>query len=333
MNSILNRFELKSIKRFINNARAVSKRSHKLIVFVMFDMVKCILKDHVGYMEYNLFHFDNKTQNIRDTYVTFDYSQMLFKTLNEKAYRPIFDDKLQFNKVFKDYLGRDFLDIANSTFKQFEKYCKGKDMLFAKPSDSCSGIGIYRKIDLKSQSSLQDLYTYLKDNNLYVEDLICQHKDMNKLNESSINTIRIVTLLDKKDKAHFVYALVRIGLKNMSVDNVGSGGIYTVLDENGTIINPCWSDKTISTYTCHPDTGFNLIGFKVPYFKKAVNLCLKAADVEKHVRYVGWDIAISEKGPIIVEGNPLPGYDMPQNYFVTNKDEGLKPTFERILND
>ena len=118
----------------------------------------------------------------------------------------------------------------------------------------------------------------------------------------------------------------------MPVDNVGSGGIYTVLSEDGEIINPCWSDKTISTYTKHPSSGMDLIGFRVPYFKEALDLCRNAAKVEKHVRYIGWDIAISEKGPLIVEGNPLPGYDMPQNYFVTGKDTGLKPEFERVLN-
>ena len=68
-----------------------------------------------------------------------------------------------------------------------------------------------------------------------------------------------------------------------------------------------------------------------PYFEKALQLCKKAAKVEKHVRYVGWDIAITDKGPVIVEGNPLPGYDMPQNFFVTSKDTGLKPDFEKIL--
>ena len=154
---------------------------------------------------------------------------------------------------------------------------------------------------------------------------------LNKLHPSSINTVRVCTLV-KDNKAHVMYALQRIGINGMKVDNVGAGGIYNVLSDKGEIINPCWSDKTISTYTVHPSTKMNLIGFKVPHFKEALKLCKKAALVVKNVRYVGWDIAITEDGPIIVEGNPLPGYDMPQNYFVTNKDTGLKPDFEEILN-
>ena len=331
MSSIFDRFELQSFKRMYDNAKAVHKYSHKNTLFILMDMAKCILKDHVGYMEYNLFHFVNKPQNKRDTYVNFDYSQYLFKTLNEKEYIDLFNDKLQFNEIFKDYLGRDFLNIEKASYEDFEAFCKGKDVFFCKPADSCSGKGIYKNIYLDEGSDLHEIYDYLKENKLFVEGSILQHPTMAKLNETSINTVRVVTLLDKNEEAHVMYALQRIGLKGMSVDNVGSGGIYTVLSEDGKIINPCWSDKTITTYTKHPSTGMDLIGFEVPYFKEALELCKKAAKVEKHIRYVGWDIAISVDGPCIVEGNPLPGYDMPQNYFVTNKDTGLKPEFEKIL--
>ena len=74
-----------------------------------------------------------------------------------------------------------------------------------------------------------------------------------------------------------------------------------------------------------------MAAFEIPFFEETLQLCKKAALVEKHVRYVGWDIAIGDNGPIIVEGNPLPGYDMPQNYFASGKDTGLLPEFEKIL--
>ena len=333
MSSIFDRFELASFQRMYKNAKAVAKFSKKPLLYVLYDMSKCILNDHIGFMEYNLFHFIGKDKKIRDTYVTFDYSQHLFKKLNDSKYIDLFNDKLQFNKIFKDLLGRDFLDLNEASYEDFQRFCKGKDRIFVKPNDSCSGKGIYKNIDLNNETkTLKELYDYLIEEGLYVEDSIIQHEQMNQLNPTSINTVRITTVLDKNNKAHIMYALQRMGVENMSVDNVGSGGIYTVLSAEGEIINPCWSDKTISTYTKHPTTGFDLIGFKVPYFKQALELCEKAAKVEKNIRYVGWDIAISNKGPIIVEGNPLPGYDMPQNYFVTNKDSGLKPEFEKVLN-
>lgn len=332
MSSIFDRFELSSFKRMYSNARAVHGYSGKNTLLILIDMAQCILNDHIGYMEYNLFHFVNKSKEKRKTYVNFDYSQYLFKTLNEKEYIDLFNDKLQFNEVFRDYLGREFLNIEKSSFEDFEAFCKGKDLFFCKPADSCSGKGIYKNIYLDDNSDLRQIYDYLREKHLFVEESIIQHDEMKKLNPTSINTVRVTTLLDQHDEAHVMYALQRIGINNMSVDNVGSGGIYTVLSEDGQIVCPCWSDKTITTYTKHPTTGMELLGFQVPYFKQALELCKNAAKVEKHIRYVGWDIAISDKGPVIVEGNPLPGYDMPQNYFVTNKDTGLRTEFDKILN-
>lgn len=330
MSSILNRFELASFKRLFNNANQVHKFSGKNTLLILIDMGICIFRDKVGYMEYNLFNFANKPQSKRNTYVTFEYSQNLFKTLNDKEATAVFNDKLQFNKIFLDIMGRDFIDIGESTYEDFVKFCEGKKKIFCKPADSCSGKGIYRSYDIDENTDLKELYDFFKENKLYVEDTIIQHPKMSTLHAESINTIRITTLVNK-DGAHIMYALLRIGTDHRMVDNVGSGGIYTVLSEDGKIVHPCWSDKTITTYNVHPTTGTKLVGFEIPYFKEALELCKKAAMVKPEVAYVGWDIAITENGPVIVEGNPLPGYDMPQNYFASGKDEGLKPKFEELL--
>lgn len=330
MSSIFDRFELASIARMFNNANQVHRYSKKNTLLILLDMAKCIVFDKVGYMEYNLFHFVDKPKKIRDTYVTFEYSQNLFKTLNDKEYIGLFNDKLEFNKIFKDVMNREFIDIANSTYEDFEKFITNKKAIFVKPNDSCSGKGLYKKIDLDNNTNIQDLYHYLKDNRVYAEDLIYQHPLMASLHQESINTIRITTLY-ANNEANIMYALLRIGTDHKMVDNVGSGGIYTVLSKDGEIICPCWSDKTLMTYDVHPTTSTPLLGFKIPYFKEAIDLCKKASKIMPQIRYVGWDVAITENGPVIVEGNPLPGYDMAQNYFASGKDVGLKPRFEEIL--
>lgn len=310
----------------------VSKYSNRSIIYVLFDMSKCILKDNVGYMEYNLFHFIDKSEELRHTYVDFNHSQALFKLLNDKNYVDLFDNKLKFDALFKDFLGRDFIDAAHCSRDEFKKFCANKKDIFCKPVDSCAGIGIYKNIVIDANTNIDELHQFMIDNNLFCEDTIIQNEEMNKLNNTSINTVRITTVL-KDGKVYPMYALLRIGVNNSKVDNVGSGGIYTVLNEDGEIENPCWSDKTITIYTNHPNNGFKLIGFKVPMFKEAIELCKKAALVEQHIKYVGWDVAFTKDRPVLVEGNGLPGYDMPQNYFATNKDYGLLPKFEEVLGE
>ena len=135
--SIFDRFELASFKRMYNNALQVAKYSGKSIFYVLFDMSKAILKDNIGYMEYNLFHFIDKPEQLRKTYVDFNHSQALFKMLNDPNYMDVFDNKLIFNEKFKQYIGRDFIDAAHCSDAEFKKFCKGKKQIFCKPKDSC----------------------------------------------------------------------------------------------------------------------------------------------------------------------------------------------------
>lgn len=328
--AILNRFEPAAIKRMYNNAKMVSNYSGKSLLYVLFDMSKCILKDNVGYMEYNFFHFVDKTPEQRATYITFPISQAMFKKLNERSYFDIFDNKLIFNEHFKDYLGRQFIDASHCSYKEFEEYCKNKTKIYCKPKDSCSGKGIYKSIDIDENTDLKSLHQFMIDNDLFCEDTIIQNSEMSKLNPTSINTVRITTIL-WNGEAHFMYALLRCGLTGMQVDNVASGGIYTVLGEHGKVVNPFWSDKTLKTYENHPTNGFKLLGFSVPQFDEAVQLCKKAALVEPHMKYIGWDVAITDNGPVLVEGNQLPGYDMPQNCFANNSQIGMLPAVEKII--
>ena len=59
-------------------------------------------------------------------------------------------------------------------------------------------------------------------------------------------------------------------------------------------------------------------------------LCRTASKrVEAHLKYIGWDVAITPDGPVLVEGNNLPGYDMCQN--AGHVDEGMLPRFEKLL--
>ncbi len=186
------------------------------------------------------------------------------------------------------------------------------------------------KIRLEGQD-LHQLYEQLMDKKMFLaEQTICQHPEMDKLCSRSVNTVRIVTILSDRGNANVVYALVRIGSGQNDVDNISSGGMYTLLSPEGTITMPVFCDKTVSYYTSHPMTGFAFEGFTVPYFQEALELCRQAAQVEPRLRYIGWDVAITPDGPVLVEGNNLPGYDMCQNYRFHADGCGMKQVEPRL---
>lgn len=315
-----------SFKRFFRNLNIVHKESGKNRLWLFFSMIFSMFRYGIGYLDYMTFGFAYIKRDKRLTFMTMDDNLSLARRLNNPEANPTFTDKLNFNRTFKEYLKRDFVDL-NDGFEAFESFCQGKTCFFAKEPSSFGGLGVM-KVSLEN-ADLKALFKDLKAKKLFLaEEAIVQHEEMNKLCRRSVNTIRIVTLLSDKGNANFVYALIRVGSGKNDVDNVTSGGMYTLLSRSGGITHPLFCDKTVSYYTTHPNTGAEFIGFKVPYFAEALELCKKAALVEKRMRYVGWDVAITPTGPVLVEGNNLPGYDMCQNHRFHDSGEGMKAAFE-----
>ena len=315
-----------SFKRFFRNLNIVHKESGKNRLWLFFSMIFSMFRYGIGYLDYMTFGFAFIKKDKRKTFMTMDDNLSLARRLNNPEANPTFTDKLNFNRTFKEYLKRDFVDL-NDGFEAFRKFAEGKTCFFAKEPASFGGLGVM-KVELEGKD-LKALYDDLVEKKLFLaEEAITQHQEMNKLCARSVNTIRIVTLLSDKGNANFVYALIRVGSGKNDVDNVTSGGMYTLLSADGVVTHPMFCDKTVSYYTEHPNNGFAFIGFKVPYFDEALKLCKKAAKVEPRMRYVGWDVAITPTGPVLVEGNNLPGYDMCQNHRFHDSGEGMKKAFE-----
>lgn len=328
--SLLRMFKHLSFKRMNMHIREVHKETGKPRLFIFFDMIYCSMRYGIGYLDYHVFGFAGKPASVRKTYMTAHHNEALVRRMNNRDYYYVFDDKCEFDNRFKDFLGREFLDLRKCDASSLKNFCAGHNFVFAKATEKCGGADI-DKIDITDDIDYIDLYNRLCENGQYlIEEAIVQHEEMNRLCPSSVNTVRIVTLL-LGDKAHFVYALVRMSNGSAVVDNISSGGMYTSVTEDGMLYPLAFCDKTGLTYEEHPLTHTRFSDFKIPFFKEAVEMCCKAALVEPNMKYVGWDVAITPTGPVFVEGNNLPGYDMCQNYH--HRSEGLLPTFEKILGE
>lgn len=175
------------------------------------------------------------------------------------------------------------------------------------------------------------MYDQLKSDGIgVVEDVLQQHEEMNRMNPSSINTLRIVTILNETGP-HIVYAHIRIGNSDRPVDNLHSGGMFAPIDlDRGVIQYPAY-DKARHTYQEHPRTHTTIQGFAIPYWEEAKAMCLEASQIVPQMRYVGWDVAITPTGPVFVEGNNLPGYDILQMPPHTPDKIGMLPRFREFV--
>ena len=320
-----------SLKRMLRNIRLVEKESGRSGLSIFFDMIGSMFVYGTGYLDYMTFGFAMIGKEKRRTFMTMNDNIALNKQLNQRQWQSVFEDKLRFNEIFSSFLGREWLDLKTAPLSEFIRFCKERDSFFVKQNDSFGGLGV-QKITLSENTDLERLYASLGRNGYdLAEETIQQHPEMDRLCARSINTLRITTLLDDLGKPHCVYSLLRVGNGKKDVDNVTSGGMYTLVGEDGVLHYPAFCDKTASYYEKHPVSGTCFAGFRIPYFQEAVELCLTASQKVPQMRYIGWDVAISPTGPRLVEGNSFPGYDMPQNHRFHPDGCGLRPLFEKIL--
>lgn len=317
-------------KQMLTTIDKVHKRSGKSKIFIFFDMILCSIFYQAGYMDYYVFCFEDLKPKIRKTFITRGVNNQYIRTMNNREYYHLFDNKIEFNHLFQKFLNRDYLDLNTSSLEEFQIFTKKYPIFMAKPVDLQCGKGI-EKIKVKENTNLKNLYQKLIENKqVLVEEYVLQHSKMNELFPYSVNTLRIVSAY-KNGKTTILFRAIRIGNGKNVVDNFNHGGMYSVVNEKGIIEKPA-IDKNGVIYTEHPVTKTEIVGFQIPYFKEAIAMVKEAAKVVPEVGLVGFDIAITEKGPVMIEGNQLPGYDIYQSKIHLNSDgTGMKPLFDQVI--
>jgi hypothetical protein len=330
------RMKTMSFRRMVQYAKTCKAESNRTLAGILIDMVWCSFRYGVGYLDYlSLGFVHQRGAAVRDTYMNMNDNNRLVRKLNDADKQALFEDKGQFLRVFADFIGRDVLDLRNpqDDYARFERFCRANETFFAKEPDNFGGLGV-RKVRLNPDTDLRALYQELvSDGQFCIEQTVVQHDQVGKLNAWSVNTIRMVTLLKDGDVT-LMYSLVRMGNGKSDVDNISSGGMYAPLGEDGVIFAPAFCDKTGLYYTEHPVTGTRIEGFVMPMFDLAIDMVKRAALLVPEVRYVGWDVAITPTGPVFIEGNTRPSYDMVQNYRHLGPDKiGIRPKFRAVLQE
>ena len=132
-----------------------------------------------------------------------------------------------------------------------------------------------------------------------------QHKDLSSLYSGSVNSLRVFSFLDDNMEAHVLSVILKIG-NNGAVDNFSAGGMYTFVNENGEVYVPA-IDEDGNIFEEHPGSKKKIVGFKVPRYNEIEPLIKKIALVVPSIRYVGWDLVVTENGINVIEGNQFPG--------------------------
>jgi hypothetical protein len=152
---------------------------------------------------------------------------------------------------------------------------------------------------------------------MLITEFIEQGRFPKSLYPESSNTMRIVTLRDvDTDKPFIVRAVQRIGnQKTAPQDNFTKGGMSSMIDLESGILSPAATHPkslTLEWYDSHPVSGVHFADQQVPGWDRIKRTILEAAEELPFLKCIGWDILLTESGPVALEGNSRPDPDVLQ---------------------
>lgn len=321
----------------------------KSIIRIIIDLSKS--KPGKKYLNYsNYFQSLMYKKNAGDLNKYFDGEKMhkIILLDNKRGKHHILENKINFSKLLSansvpvaKYLGEiknGVLDVENFKPVSLQKnkdvnaiiksLIDKENIIFIKQVDASGGNGIF-KYDNKT---IVDLTKIDFTKNYIIEKGIIQHSLLNKINATSLNTLRVMTY-NEGGVIRIPSCFLRIGRENSFVDNAAAGGVFIHYDlMNNSLGKLAYTHAGSGglTYKRHPDSNFIFDSAKLPYSEKVQKLVIQAAKLFPELDLIGWDIGYTEDGPVLVEGNSNPSLLMMQ---ITLKGLATNNIYNKIYKD
>jgi hypothetical protein len=243
--------------------------------------------------------------------------------LNPSRYRVLLEDKYLFDRFITSYnfpavhtrgiiesgMVKWLKDLKNEPIDNIVNYNLD---CFIKMFTSWGGSDVYRLqinngniLINNSISGLDELKAITGGQLFVIHDTLIQHSELAKLNNSCVNTLRLITI-HNGSRPELFNGFLRLGIRGSIVDNMSQGGLGIAVDENGVLNGMAFDMQSPEIWlTRHPETNAGLTGFRIPFYEEAVDLVIKAHHAFHCFFIIGWDIVITEKEPLLLEGNPV----------------------------
>ena len=277
------------------------------------DMRRCLKEMHFSYYEYLAYNFvEKKTDEERLAFISSYERKAIIRKMNRRQDVQIFGRKTKVAEKFSAFLNREFLAIESpKDVAKLEVFLNKHKRAIVKPVSDSWGRGV-KIVNVKAGDDVHKLASELVQEYAnrrsgrtrfggIVEEVVDQDERLAVLHPQSVNSVRITTF--RLDSRTIVFEpFLRVGRGDACVDNAGAGGIMCPVHlDTGVVFTA--RDKHGVSYDKHPETGVQLVGFQVPRWNEALEFVRKAAQVVPTTRVIGWDVALSRDGWVLIEAN------------------------------
>lgn len=276
---------------------------------------KC--SDYVAYTEFrvmrNILNFRQR-ENLRTLY-TFNYlaltrDKFIFGQFADSLAMPhpktialVIDGKIGWYKEHQIL----FENLESLKDREIDVFCKET---FGEAGKGAFSLKIKEQHYYKSGKAITfDELCQLFQKDYLIQEKIVNHPIINQIYPLAVNSIKMYTFRKSDGEVLVHNAIFKMGANGSYVDNAAFGGIIVGLKENGVLEDWGFFEpgkaKDLIVHEVHPDTGSRFAGVQLPYWEEAKALAKTFHKFYYGVPSIGWDIAITEDGPIFLE----PGED------------------------
>ena len=283
----------------------ISKRSR---LYLALDMLLCIVFRLTLPSEYLDFGYDFLPRSKRKDYFTLVKRKYAYRKTEAPRSRNITANKFYFASVMQPFFGRRFLHTSDMTLEDFRRFIEGEEKIIYKPISGTAGRGqiIYR---FDGTRSVEDIFDEIKAlPRALLETWIEQHEALNKLYPGAVHIARLHTIHDGSGENVLIYGSnLSIAFKGELANTCLDNTLSAQVDDATGVVTTIAFDDHYNFYETTPGTNVPIKGFQLPDWDKVLELCRRAAARIPEMRFIGWDVAFTPDGPVLVEGNGLPG--------------------------
>jgi len=149
-----------------------------------------------------------------------------------------------------------------------------------------------------------------------VQPRVVNHPLIADLSNGALTTVRVITCRNERGEIEVTNAVLRMARGNNTVvDNFHAGGIAAKVNLQSGVLGRA-TDLGVRTTTAwcetYPDTGARISGRTLPFWDETLDLVRRAHAVFSDRIFIGWDVAVLQDGPQLIEGNGAPDLDIIQ---------------------
>jgi hypothetical protein len=150
---------------------------------------------------------------------------------------------------------------------------------------------------LKLQSPDSNVSSFL------IEERIRPHPELAELVGPTLCSVRVVTIIGLDGSPKIVGSIYKLQPKPVGVDHLIHGALGCWVDPDTGALGPGRNRAGYEFFSLVPGTDRPFVGYRLPCWSEVKGVALQAAAAFPWARGIGWDIGISDRGPVIIEGN------------------------------